>query len=246
MAVNNPEWRDAWPTEPEIVLLLKCVANFHRQSIINALDTPIEGEEKAWPTPELDRRIEEAIKKAGRKSAWNKHKAAIRKAAAVAAIIILCLSAFPTVLFALSADFRETVYRYTIDWRKGHADIFIDSKFSAEQHFLKYYRPTLIPEGFILEDYTDDDTIFELHYVNGEQYFYFKTMNISSGTTMDTETATFYFDYRVNGWPAIVRENRGKTTILWHDDVTYFSLKTNLPLDTALSIASSYELGEKF
>jgi hypothetical protein len=54
------------------------------------------------------------------------------------------------------------------------------------------------------------------------------------------------FDYRVNGWPAIATESRGITAILWHDDVTYFSITTNLPLDTALSIASSYELGEKF
>jgi hypothetical protein len=247
MPEHNPEWREAWPEEPQIELLFQCAAYFYRQSIIKAADAPLETEDSLKPTPEFERRIDEAVKKARRKTAWRKQKAALRKAAVVAAIVILCLTAFPTVLFAVSADFRETVYKYIIDWRQGHVNINIDGQFTAGLTFLKYYIPTFIPDGFVLEDYIDDVTIFQLYYINNEeQYFRFSTYNLTTGISADTETATFYFNYSINGWPAIVSESRGIIDILWHDDITYFSFTSNIPLDTALNIASSYKLYEIF
>lgn len=246
MAVNNPEWRDAWPEGPEATLFFTYIAHFHYQSILDGLKTPLEGEADIGPTPELDRRIQELIAKARRKEAWNKRKVALKKAATVAAIVIVCLLATPTVMFAVSPDFRETVYNYIVDWREGHVNVNRGRQSDFEQGFVKYYVPAFIPEGFILEDYADDAISFELYYSNGEQYFYFITNNIVNATTLDTETANISFDYRVNGLPAIISENRNQITILWHDDVTAFQLLTTLPLATALDIAASYTLQENF
>lgn len=246
MPHNNHEWQDAWPKEPEATLLFKYVAHLHRQNIASALKQPLEGEQDIWPTPELDGRIEEAIKKARRRATWKKSKIVLRKAAAAAAIVIMCIAATPTVLFAISADFRETVYSFIVDWRQGHVDINLDGRFTAEQTFLKYYIPTFIPEGFVLKDYIDDDATFELHYVKSDNYFYFTTRDIASGFTFDTETANYDFSHVINGWPTIIRENRGRITIIWHDDVTSFSIVTDLALDTILKIASSYKLFESF
>jgi hypothetical protein len=245
MAVNNPEWRDAWPQEPEAEALFKYFAHFYRQSIVDELMQPMEGEGDVGPTPELDRRIEDVIAKARRNAAWNKQWVAARKTAAVAAIVILLITAFPTVLFAVSPEFRETVNKYTVDWRSGHTEVIVDNKFSEEHSFIKYYVPTYIPDGFILANLTDNDDFFELHYANGEQYFYFTTSTVLSGRTIDNEKAKYSFEYRIDGLPAIVVENQGLVYIMWHDDITAFILETNLSLDIALSIAASYVLQEK-
>jgi len=130
------------------------------------------------------------------------------------------------------------------DWRENHAGIATDAALAEGDTFRRYYIPANIPDGFELEGYIDNEVMFELHYANNGQYFYFATYNLAAGLSVDTETASYDFGYRVNGWPAIVTENRGKTVIVWHDDVTYFSLETNLPLDAALNIAASYRLHE--
>ena len=139
MAINNPEWRYAWPEGPEATLLFKYVAHFYRLSIEDELNYPFEGEADIKPTPELDRRVKRAIENAQRKVAWTSRKPVIKKAGIVAAIVILFVTALPTLLFAVSPEFRETVYKYIIDWRQGYADVNITAGLPAEQTFPKYY-----------------------------------------------------------------------------------------------------------
>jgi hypothetical protein len=246
MAVNNPEWRYAWPEEPEATLLFKYFAHFYAKSIEAELENMPIGEEDKWATPELDRRVRLMIEKARSKAAWKKRAVAARNVAAVIVGIVLVLITVPsTVLFAVSPEFRETLYRYVIDWRQGHTDIGFDVAFPDNQTFPKYYVPSFIPEGFTLKDYVDDGVVIELYYTNEGQYFYFTTSDITTDRTADNETATFHFDYNINGLPVIIVENQGIVLMYWHDDVTAFRLQTNLPLGVALNIASSYKLQEK-
>lgn len=242
----NLEWRESWPKEPESILLFQAVAHFHRHNVEQMLDAFPYDEYDIKPTPKLKQGIIKALHKARRRVAWKKHNIVIRKAVAIAAMVILCMAATPTVLFALSGDFKDVVYNYIIDWRQGHVNINIDTGFLAEQTLPKYYVPAFIPDGFVLEDYIDNDLMVELYYVNDEQYFYFITYHISTGLSVDTETTIYDFEYRINGLPAIITQNRGKLKIMWQDDITIFSLETNLLLDNALEIAASYSLKEKF
>jgi hypothetical protein len=221
------------------------VAHFRHLEIVRELDAFPYNEYAIKPSHALDEKIVSAIKKSRQKAAFQKQRVALSKMAAAAVIIILCIAATPTVLFAVSADFRETVYYYIIDWREGHTNINIEGLIE-ETAFLKYYVPAYIPEGFVLEEYTDIETLFELYYSNGEQYLYFSTSPITTGRMLDNETATFDFGYKINDIPAIIRENRGKVTIIWQDGASAFELTTNLPLATALDVAVSYRLQEGF
>ena len=139
MAVNVSELHDGWPDGPEATLLFKYLAHFYHQSIVDSLKVPLKGEEDIQPTPELHRRIEQLVRKGQRKEAWKRRKVAIRKVAkvaAAAAIVTLFITALPTVLFAISPEFRETVYKYIIDWRQGHVDINISEELPVEHTLL--------------------------------------------------------------------------------------------------------------
>jgi len=245
MANNNPEWRDTWPEGPEAELFFKTVAHFYRQRIGDRLNIPIEGEENIDTSPDLGKRIEAAIEKVQRKTTRNKYKKVLRKVATIAAIFILCISSTPTVIFAVSPTFRETVYNFILDWRQGHVNISIGGQLPEGGFLPKYYMPTFIPDGFIISDHIDNMNMMILYYINGNQYFTFASYDKTTNFSVDTETASFNFEHKINGLPAIVRENRGEITISWQDNTAIFELSTNLSLDIAMEIASSYTLQEK-
>lgn len=236
---SNPGWRDHWPTDEGMVMLLRHAAYLHHLELDKEYEALAAREDKVPVSPEARAQLISLIKQARHKAAKTRRVAFVRKAAVVAAIVIICLLAAPTVLFAVSPTFRN----FVLDWYEGHVDITIDSgaQDGVEQGFIRYYVPAYIPDGFVLESIEDDDIFVRLIYNNIDQFIRFTTSDVNIGISNDTETTAYNFDHNINGIPAIVSETTDEISIIWHDDMTAYTLITNLPMDTALGIASSVQ-----
>ncbi|MBS1348212.1 MAG: DUF4367 domain-containing protein [Firmicutes bacterium] len=109
------------------------------------------------------------------------------------------------------------------------------------------FAPTYIPEGFELADIQYGSLLTMLDYRKDDQYV--KISIYSSRNTnisMDTESTEYFFDYQVQGYPAITAVNQNSVTLLWNDDERLFEVWTSLGIEETLRIAESLTLNEEY
>ena len=229
---NNGKY-DPWPTGGMVEMLLKHAAFSRQRQLEKEFDelvgSPISPESKTW----LKKLLDDARKQHVGQRTDVRGKKTLRKTILVAAIIFMFLLALPTVLFALSPEFRN----FVMEWYEGHVNITVSN--NVENAFVRYYVPSYIPDGFVLVHTEDRGIDFTLMYAQDEQLISFKTTDISTEISSDTETAEYNFECKINGCPAIVREDMGMTLVLWYDDKTFYSIRTTLTKEAALAIAGS-------
>ena len=109
------------------------------------------------------------------------------------------------------------------------------------------FAPTYIPEGFELAEIQYGSLLTMLDYRKDDQYV--KISIYSSRNTnisMDTEHTEYFFDYQVQGYPAITAVNQNSVTLLWNDDERLFEVWTSLGIEETLRIAESLTLNEEY
>ena len=109
------------------------------------------------------------------------------------------------------------------------------------------FAPTYIPEGFELADIQYGSLLTMLDYRKDDQYV--KISIYSSRNTnisMDTESTEYFFDYQVQGYPAITAVNQNSVTLLWNDGECLFQVRTSLGIEETLRIAESLTLNEEY
>lgn len=109
------------------------------------------------------------------------------------------------------------------------------------------FAPTYIPEGFELAEIQYGFSLARLKYTNDDHHisiiiYSSRATNIS----MDTEHTEYFFDYQVQGYPAITAVNQNSVTLLWNDDERLFEVWTSLGIEETLRIAESLTLNEEY
>lgn len=239
------EKKQGWQEADEEELLLRYIANKRKYELLEELAFCEEhADSEILETPELDQRIhalcQEQIhkeKRAAQPKLWRKGLSA------VAALLIIAL-AFPTIAFAVSPAFRQTVYEFVMTCKEGYAEFRIVEKTSTESEALldpRNYAPSYIPEGFVLVSESKEELGYSLRYENNTQYFSFLATPGTKDSAIDTETTNFDYECNVNGFTALVSNEaeEGKISIRWYNGKVSFRISTNLSFEACLSIAES-------
>ena len=184
-------------------------------------------EEGIEPSPELDAAIYSMIDDLAQKGKKIKTKRRYRKGFTVAAILCLILLACPAIAFAVSPAFRINVMEMVSDWQNDHVSIRMSESDTSDW----------VPEGFTLISEEINDSFTYKKYQNNDQFISLRIYAKNTIINIDNETTTYHNEYEINGNTAIVAQQTKKIKIIWHNDNNIFILTTNLPLETALSLA---------
>lgn len=241
---KTTNWKEDWPSGGEEELLLRYIALLRKEEIETEYAVLCQDTSPLPQTYLLDDKVERMVKKGRKSTAKPRRLQALRRVAMIMLIALATLLAIPTVLFAFSSEFRETIYNYILEWHNGYVDINIIQP--TEQDFVKYYVPDYIPEGFELTNIEDDPVSFGLDYEKGNEYIYLYITGLDTPQVMDSEYLKYDFNYQINDCSAIVAQSEDTVILLWNDNVTAFTITTNLSLETALQIANSLTLQKNY
>ena len=193
-------------------------------------------------TPNLDAKIHTINRKCIKLARHKRLRQSWRKGLSIVMIFLAILLACPTIAFAVSPAFRETVMQFVLEWKQDHVEIGVgEEENNLSKPEIAFYIPTWIPDGFELTEETSNESMSMLYYENGEQYIRFIVQPTTAVTNLDTDTTTFDFSYEINGLEAMVAyEQESKTTkILWHNDTARFTLCSTLQAKDTKRIAES-------
>ena len=189
-------------------------------------------------SPQLTKKIER-LARAQRRFTWRFVKTAKRRF--VTALVALLL------LFSLSLSIsgvREAVYEFIIKTFGTHTDFEANDQESAHtSHTISaYYKPSWLPEKYV-ETQCDKTSIRALYVFNSEQNsIRFYQYAGYGGTTLDTESSSFFTVY-VNQTPIYVNDKNGMLTAIWSADTYVFQLycPSEIGLENAVRIIESIE-----
>ena len=109
------------------------------------------------------------------------------------------------------------------------------------------FAPTYIPEGFELAEIQYGFSLARLKYTNDDHHISISIYSSrATNISMDTEHTEYFFDYQVQGYPAITAVNQNSVTLLWNDDERLFEVWTSLGIEETLRIAESLTLNEEY
>lgn len=185
-------------------------------------------EEGIEPSPELDAAIYSMIGDLAKKGKKIKTKRRYRKGFTVAAILCLILLACPAIAFAVSPAFRINVMELVSDWHDDHVSIRMSESDTSDW----------LPEGFTLVYEEANSSLTTREYKNNDQFINFSIYSSDASINIDNENNIYHQEYEINGSSAIVTQQPGLISVIWGDNNNMFALTTNLPLETALNMAS--------
>lgn len=191
-------------------------------------------------TTSLDERVMGTIGQAQKQQAKAKRKQTWRKAMSVAAILLLILLACPTIAFAVSPQFRESVYQFITDWQDGHVLVTAE-RINQDETVIgahKYY-PGWIPDGFELIDESSDPTVSTYNYYDGERSIIIIIQPVDTVMNLDNERMHISKDYEVHGQDTILAQDDRSNIILWNDGNMSLFIKTNISLQDTKKIAEN-------
>ena len=99
-----------------------------------------------------------------------------------------------------------------------------------------------IPEGFRLETENSDSTVYEAYYWRPDERFIDYTQKHNDGGvkfTVNTEGAQYGKILLAGKVEAFVNETKGHTFILWSDELSVYSITSDLERDEVIKIAES-------
>ena len=110
------------------------------------------------------------------------------------------------------------------------------------------FAPTYIPEGFELAEIQYNGAAALLKYEKGKQHIRLSVYSSAVNISADTESAEYFFDYQVQGYPAITAVWANKTSIFWNDNehVFHFTAPSSLGIEEILRIANSITYQEEY
>ena len=185
-------------------------------------------EEGIEPSPELDAAIYSMIDDLAKKGKKIKTKRRYRKGFTVAAILCLILLACPAIAFAVSPAFRINFMEMVSDWQDDHVSIRMSESGTSDW----------LPEGFTLVNEETNRSLTTREYKNNDQFINLSIYSSGANINIDNENNTYHQEYEINGKPAIVTQQTALISVIWSDNNNMFALTTNLPLETALNMAS--------
>ena len=110
------------------------------------------------------------------------------------------------------------------------------------------FAPTYIPEGFELAEIQYHGSATFLDYEKDNQDIRISRYSSGVNISVDTERAEYFFDYQVQGYPAITAVWANDTSIFWNDNEHVFHLTapSSLGIEEILRIANSITYQEEY
>lgn len=111
------------------------------------------------------------------------------------------------------------------------------------------FAPTYIPEGFELAEIQYGFSLARLKYTNDDHHISISIYSSrATNISMDTEHTEYFFDYQVQGYPAITAVWANDTSIFWNDNEHVFHLTapSSLGIEEILRIANSITYQEEY
>lgn len=191
-----------------------------------------------WEDRFLDHPVETARR--AFRTGWQK---ALRMAACIALIAALSFA----MLMATSAQAREWVLRWLMEWHPTHVS-FIATE-SAESDNTKYWEPSWLPEGYSRTEFDADGgfviAVYESSSNEPPIYLQYMTIQEDMGFHIDNEWHTIT-NTEINNMPGKRFDStRGETNmVLWFSEENQYSflLTSNLSSDTLMTVAESLYL----
>lgn len=210
-----------------------------QEALSTALDVPsFSALYLRWEGSFLDHPVETA-----RRTFRTGRQKALRMAACIALIAALSFA----MLMATSAQAREWVLRWLMEWHPTHIS-FIATESSGSDDF-KYWEPSLLPNGY--EQSASEDLLdgFYFVYSNGDSnhdiHFWWLKKAEGSGFSLDNEWH-IVTDIEVNGLPGkrFDATDGDQNMVLWFDEENQcsFLISGRVATDTLISVAESVRL----
>ena len=161
----------------------------------------------------------------------------------IAAAILIVLISFNTVMVT-SVEARAAVMNFFVTVYETFSDVLFPND-SAPTTIENYYKPSYVPEGYVVDTVEDIDIEFWIDYVNGNGEiisFVQATLN-NADLGVDTENTEFEI-ITISGVEGIIVYNKAYYSLHWSSDEYRFSLVGNNKAEI-IQMAESLKIFEK-
>jgi len=186
------------------------------------------------------RKMNRLFSKAKRRSgtegdSWKKFR---RFSYNAAAVICMFFTVFALAAFTIP-PVRTALANYVLEYSEKYVKIGISSE-ENEASFTEYEgEPGYIPEGYVVKDVKDFDSVFMIEYINeGEQFIKFSRYIGDVKIALDNEDSDFKEIY-INGLKGYSTEKKGLVNIVFHDGTYTYTLFSEASYEETFKIAES-------
>lgn len=160
-----------------------------------------------------------------------------KKKIAIAIIIVIIM---PAVIINASI-LKRVAYKFVINIYEKYTEIFYD-KNSSPQPFIdkkfKVYKPTYIPDGFLINIEDVDESVY-LEYIKGNEYIIYEQKRYMDLSMHLNTEGIVVEDIQINGHSGIYFTNKEVQFISWYDEIYVYSVTSSLDKEDIYSIAVS-------